>query len=337
MTTLNITNIPAPRVAFLDERTGLISREWYMFFLNLFNLTGAGGSEMTLQDLAVSPEPVAMAAYDNAINGAYMQPVAVTGVTNEILLGMQAQLASMSAEIQTLKNQIDTASTEPRQFVGTLGIQNADNVKISSNLYLGNMGTEAGGIDVNGTTYAASLKISDIGSGDLAQTIHHRHSTTLEPVILGARSNSDTESHTDVTAGQKLFTITGAGYCGTSYKAFGAISVCADSSGTLSNTSAPGKWIFSVTPDTTVTPAAWLTVTNDKKATFAGGIDSTGKITTASTITTLGGATFHTTSSALTDGAGVAGGTLLTAPAAGNPTKWIGINDNGTTRYIPAW
>jgi len=30
-------------------------------------------------------------------------------------------------------------------------------------------------------------------------------------------------------------------------------------------------------------------------------------------------------------------GTLTNAPAAGNPTKWIPIDDNGTTRFIPAW
>lgn len=39
----------------------------------------------------------------------------------------------------------------------------------------------------------------------------------------------------------------------------------------------------------------------------------------------------------LTNGAAAAAGTLLNAPSAGNPTKWIPINDNGTTRYIPAW
>lgn len=54
-------------------------------------------------------------------------------------------------------------------------------------------------------------------------------------------------------------------------------------------------------------------------------------------ITTAGGAVFLTTSTALTDGAGASVGTLTNAPAATNPTKWIGINDNGTTRYIPAW
>ncbi|HZV21904.1 MAG TPA: hypothetical protein VE986_10210, partial [Hyphomicrobiales bacterium] len=36
-------------------------------------------------------------------------------------------------------------------------------------------------------------------------------------------------------------------------------------------------------------------------------------------------------------GAGAATGTLTNAPTAGNPTKWIPIDDNGTTRYIPAW
>lgn len=48
-------------------------------------------------------------------------------------------------------------------------------------------------------------------------------------------------------------------------------------------------------------------------------------------------ATVIASSVALTNGAGVALGTLATAPTAGNPTKWIGINDNGTIRYVPAW
>jgi hypothetical protein len=35
--------------------------------------------------------------------------------------------------------------------------------------------------------------------------------------------------------------------------------------------------------------------------------------------------------------AAAAAATLNNAPAVGNPTKWIAINDNGTTRYIPTW
>lgn len=51
----------------------------------------------------------------------------------------------------------------------------------------------------------------------------------------------------------------------------------------------------------------------------------------------LAGGTLLSTSAALSNGAGSAAGTLTNAPVAGNPTKWIPINDNGTTRYLPAW
>lgn len=51
----NITNIPAPRVDFIDPRTGLMAREWYRFFFNLFNLTGAGTTDTSLADLQVGP------------------------------------------------------------------------------------------------------------------------------------------------------------------------------------------------------------------------------------------------------------------------------------------
>lgn len=40
---------------------------------------------------------------------------------------------------------------------------------------------------------------------------------------------------------------------------------------------------------------------------------------------------------ATTNGAAASTGTLTNAPTSGNPTKWIKINDQGTTRYIPAW
>jgi len=53
----NITNIPASRVEIIDERTGLMSREWYRFFLNLFQLTGNGSTDVTLQDLQLAPIP----------------------------------------------------------------------------------------------------------------------------------------------------------------------------------------------------------------------------------------------------------------------------------------
>jgi hypothetical protein len=54
-------------------------------------------------------------------------------------------------------------------------------------------------------------------------------------------------------------------------------------------------------------------------------------------LATFANATFHTTTVALTNGAAAQAATLTNGPTAGNPTKWIPINDAGTTRYIPAW
>ena len=51
----NVTQIPAPRVPIIDERTGLISREWFRFFNNLFTLLGSGSPDSTLEALQVVP------------------------------------------------------------------------------------------------------------------------------------------------------------------------------------------------------------------------------------------------------------------------------------------
>ena len=53
--TQNITNIPAPRVPFIDERTGLIAREWFRFLNNQFTLTGGGTTATSIADLELTP------------------------------------------------------------------------------------------------------------------------------------------------------------------------------------------------------------------------------------------------------------------------------------------
>ncbi len=51
----------------------------------------------------------------------------------------------------------------------------------------------------------------------------------------------------------------------------------------------------------------------------------------------LKGGTLLATAAALTNGAAAQVATMTNGPTAGNPTKWIPIVDNGTTRYFPAW
>lgn len=50
----NVTKIPAPRVPFIDDRTGLIAREWYRYFQNLYTLTGDQGSAASIQDVELT-------------------------------------------------------------------------------------------------------------------------------------------------------------------------------------------------------------------------------------------------------------------------------------------
>jgi len=48
------TTIPAPRAAFVDARTGLISKEWFLFLQNIFVRTGHGSIVDTVEDVQVS-------------------------------------------------------------------------------------------------------------------------------------------------------------------------------------------------------------------------------------------------------------------------------------------
>ncbi len=82
--------------------------------------------------------------------------------------------------------------------------------------------------------------------------------------------------------------------------------------------------------------AAEFNFYNATSSTVLAKLSSAGALTLAAGITT-GSTTLHSTSVSLTNGAGSGAGTITNAPAAGNPTKWVPINDNGTTRYIPAW
>ena len=121
MATLNITNIPAPRVPFIDERTGLMAREWYRFFLNLFVLTGSGGNPVTLEELQLGPpsqqdftEIIAQVA--NNLAPQYEDQ------SGDFLATLDtAQLMSMMARFENLEAAIQGAYLNPPQIPATGG------------------------------------------------------------------------------------------------------------------------------------------------------------------------------------------------------------------------
>lgn len=59
----NVTNITPPRVPVVDPATGLVTRDWYRFFANLFTLTGGGENSTSLQDLQIGPDGTATNDY----------------------------------------------------------------------------------------------------------------------------------------------------------------------------------------------------------------------------------------------------------------------------------
>jgi|LakMenEpi03Aug12_release.lakeMendotaPanAssembly.Ray.scaffolds.fasta_scaffold117770_2 hypothetical protein len=88
----NITNITPPRVPLVDSETGLISREWYRFLLNLFVLTGSGTSSATLKDLQVGP-PVT--DYAGQIDG-----VQYAAQTEPTTTDYAAEIARLRADLE---------------------------------------------------------------------------------------------------------------------------------------------------------------------------------------------------------------------------------------------
>lgn len=115
---LNISSIPAPRTPLTDPATGLLSREWYRFFLNLFNLTGAGSSPTSLTDLQVGP-PFATVDEINNSTDVKIQGFATSPSQDGLLaqiaeLQKQVQEAELSAEgaVMALQAQLTNLATD---------------------------------------------------------------------------------------------------------------------------------------------------------------------------------------------------------------------------------
>jgi len=99
MANVDLTNITPPRVPLTDSRTGLISREWYRFFLNLFQLVGGGQNTTSLTDLQLGPPTPQQEDLTDIIvdiNGLQTQPAPGTSE-------LQAALDAVRQELQTLR------------------------------------------------------------------------------------------------------------------------------------------------------------------------------------------------------------------------------------------
>lgn len=204
-------------------------------------------------------------------------------------------------------------------------IETQDNVYEHPDIVdVGDPGTESSGINVNGVTYKARLRVNDIGGAYAAQHIIHRHSTSLQPLLLFARSNTDDTTHSAVTSGQALSSIFAAGWTGTHYDLFGESNFSVGT-GTVSATSSPGKWSLKLTPDSSNTPVDVIVADSDKSVSLAGSLTVAGA-SNYSTITS--GTVTATTSGTSHEYTGIPSWVKKVTISIG------GISGSGTSPYI---
>lgn len=123
---INATNITPPRVPLIDQRTGLISREWYRFFLNLFVLTGSGSNQVSLTDLQLGPPPLQLESITVDPSGANVNPsdspltsqiAEIQKQINALQESPDCDCTSLAAQVQTLANALEAT---PQPALGTM-------------------------------------------------------------------------------------------------------------------------------------------------------------------------------------------------------------------------
>jgi len=211
-------------------------------------------------------------------------------------------------------------------------------VLTAAQMIAGDPGTEAAGVTVNGGTYQASAKVSDIGGTNAAQLLLHRHSTTLQSVLIGVRSKSDTSGHTIVADNDVLMSVLAAGWDGTStYSLSSGINFEVD--GTPGTTDMPGQITFTTAADGTQTLVERMRIRATGDVEIDNALDVAGTITAASLV-------LDTTPLAETSGgtgtATYAIGEILYADASNSLAKLAAGTDGDVLTaagagVIPAW
>jgi hypothetical protein len=118
-----LVQITPPRVAFIDERSGNVSREWYMFFLSLYQTQG--GSSVSLDDVQKGPPSLTVDEINHAIDRATANVAPVQDGLLEQIAELQKQVEALAQQPAGLLDQVAELQKQvqalevtppPRQF-----------------------------------------------------------------------------------------------------------------------------------------------------------------------------------------------------------------------------
>jgi hypothetical protein len=366
---LNITNIPAPRVPFIDERTGLMAREWYRFFLNLFVLTGSGNNPVTLEELQLGP-PNQPDLTELLIQINQNIAPQYEDQSGDFLATLDtAQLMSMMSRFENAEAAIQGSYLQPVVQTGTLANYNLDGSPTAGGvaygtgpalavsaagtlgqvLTSGGAGTPTWATDAGGSVTSVSV-VSANGLAGTVATATTTPAITLSTTITGLLKGNGTAisaaaSGTDyapATSGTSILYGNGAGGfnnvtigTGVSFAA-GTLSATG-SGGTVTSVSFTGGIITVANP--TTTPALTVAGTSGGIPYFSNGTTWASSAALAAGSLVLGGGA-GVTPATTTTGTGVvtalgvntgtAGAFVVNGGALGTPSSGTVTNLTGT-------
>jgi hypothetical protein len=255
-------------------------------------------------------------------------PSLTTSLTVPLVIGGTAVSSSL-----TLQSTSGNGSSDSILFkVGNNGATTAGTISTTGQWGIGSQVPDAK-LNINDNTgvvtpaFASPIHVVGADASNAGATFDSFGAGTT----VGFRRANNTLATKQATTGN-VFAFAVYGHDGTNYSASARATFAADAAETFGASAQGTLWRFSTTPIGSTTIAEAMRIHP------SGGV-SIGTTTDAGLgmIRTNSASFMIRTSTSYTNGAGVGGGTLTNAPAAGNPTKWIPVDDNGTTRYVPAW
>ena len=286
----NITNIPSNRVEIIDPRTGMVSREWYRFFLNLFTLAGNGGNQTSLDDLQLGPPPQPDSGGGGGGSGT------VTSVNMTVPTGLSVT-----------GNPVTTAGTLAVTYSAGYAIPTTAKQTEWDTAYADRLKWDGGATDLVAATGRTSLGATTVGSNFFTLA----NPTAITFVQINADNSITTMDaptfRTAIGAGTGAGSVTSVdGTGGTGISVTGGPIT---SSGTLTITNTAPDQVVSLTgAGTTAVTGTYPNFTITSNDAFTGTVTSVGTSGSVSGLTLTGGPI--TTSGTIT-----LGGTLAVTPS----------------------
>ena len=265
-TSFNATQITPPRVPIIDDRTGLVSREWYRYFYSLYAFTGSGTGILPIPSggtgLGTTPTDGQLLIGDTA-SSSYKLHVIDTGAGIAIIngagtilitnTGVLSNIAGSGIGVSSATGNVTVSNTGVLSAIAGSGISVSSatgNVTFANTGVLSFSGGSTGLLPSSATTGAVSLSGTlGVGYGGTGQTTY-----TNGQLLIG-NTTGNTLTKTTLTAGSGVAISNGAGSITISATGSGGTvtSVSVVSANGLAGTVATSTTTPAITLSTTIT------------------------------------------------------------------------------------